>query len=850
MALTKVTGQVVNTSTDLTVGVLTATTVSVGGTLTYEDVTNVDSVGLITARNGIEVTDKGVQVGTGATVDSAAANTLTFLTGGSERARFDSNGNFGINNTSPSSYLAGSRNLVIGAGSGAAGLTVRSSTSTDGFFAFADGTTGNETYRGYIAYGHSTDSLRFATSATERLRITSAGRIGIGTDDPQQNVQIDSSTETTLSLYEGGQKFGALQAQGSSNFGTILYSYNGNPLVFSTNSGTGFTRALTIDTSQRVLIGTTTEGKEEADNLTIADSGDCGLTIRSGTSNYGAIYFSDATSGAGEYDGFFDYHHGSRYFRFGTAQAERMRIDSSGRLLLGLTSGRAVGGGTQSLAQIETTSQNGLSFVAHRGTNTSGSILVLGKSRGTSVGSNTIVANGDELGALRFAGADGTDVQSRAASIAAYVDGTPGSNDMPGSLRFSTTADGASTPTERMRIDSSGRLLLGTTTTASVAFTVYSTSNSSIQFQNSSTGTATADGFYLGNSTGTTAYVWNYENAPLTFATNNAERMRIDSSGRLLVGTISSKESLSMIQCVRSDNSTLSIFTSDVSASGQAKINLGPSNNITGAQIICDAEEDFSTGANRTGRLSFTTRLNGTIAEAMRITSNGDIRVAMANFDNSSVDGNSVNDGVVIDKSGDIKLQVARSNGTPMAVNRIGNDGNVINIRQAGTLEGSISVSSNTVSYNGGHLSRWSQLVGISTNIKSDRPTILRGSVLSNLDEMCEWGDENNEQLNRMKVSDVEGDINVAGVFQDWDDDDDTYTNDFYCAMTGDFVIRIASGVTVQRGNLLMSAGDGTAKPQGDGYIQDKTIAKVTSTTVSTTYSDGSYCVPCVLMAC
>ena len=77
MALTKVTGQVVNTSTDLTVGVLTATTVSVGGTLTYEDVTNVDSVGLITARNGIEVTDKGVQVGTGATVDSAAANTLT-----------------------------------------------------------------------------------------------------------------------------------------------------------------------------------------------------------------------------------------------------------------------------------------------------------------------------------------------------------------------------------------------------------------------------------------------------------------------------------------------------------------------------------------------------------------------------------------------------------------------------------------------------------------------------------------------------------------------------------------------------------------------------------------------------
>jgi len=159
--------------------------------------------------------------------------------------------------------------------------------------------------------------------------------------------------------------------------------------------------------------------------------------------------------------------------------------------------------------------------------------------------------------------------------------------------------------------------------------------------------------------------------------------------------------------------------------------------------------------------------------------------------------------------------------------------------------EGNISVSGSTVSYNGAHLSRWSQLAG-----GAERTEILRGSVLSNLDEMCEWGEEDNEQLNRMKVSDVEGDRNVAGVFQDWDDDDDTYTNDFYCAMTGDFVIRIAQGTTVARGDLLMSAGDGTAKPQDDDIVRSKTIAKVTSTTVSTTYSDGSYCVPCVLMAC
>ena len=47
-----------------------------------------------------------------------------------------------------------------------------------------------------------------------------------------------------------------------------------------------------------------------------------------------------------------------------------------------------------------------------------------------------------------------------------------------------------------------------------------------------------------------------------------------------------------------------------------------------------------------------------------------------------------------------------------------------------------------------------------------------------------------------------------------------------------------------------MSAGDGTAKPQDDDIVRSKTIAKVTSTVVSETYADGSYCVPCVLMAC
>ena len=107
-----------------------------------------------------------------------------------------------------------------------------------------------------------------------------------------------------------------------------------------------------------------------------------------------------------------------------------------------------------------------------------------------------------------------------------------------------------------------------------------------------------------------------------------------------------------------------------------------------------------------------------------------------------------------------------------------------------------------------------------------------------------------NEQLNKMKISDVEGDPNVAGVFVSWDNDDQTYTDDMNVAMTGDMIIRIAQGVVVQKGDLLMSAGDGTAKPQGDDIRRSKTVAKVTSNHVTCTYADGSYCVPCVLMAC
>jgi hypothetical protein len=95
---------------------------------------------------------------------------------------------------------------------------------------------------------------------------------------------------------------------------------------------------------------------------------------------------------------------------------------------------------------------------------TPGPSLVFAKSRNATLGSNTIVQNGDQLGKIRFTGADGVDFGNTAGEIQCFVDGTPGENDMPGGFAFSTAADGATGVTERMRINSNGNIMVGTTT--------------------------------------------------------------------------------------------------------------------------------------------------------------------------------------------------------------------------------------------------------------------------------------------------------------------------------------------------------------------------------------------------
>ena len=179
----------------------------------------------------------------------------------------------------------------------------------------------------------------------------------------------------------------------------------------------GSTEMMRIDSSGRLLLGTTTEGGANADDFTVATAGNTGISIRSGTTGEGNIFFSDGTSGADEYRGILRYAHNGNAMQFFTDATERMRIDSSGDVGIGEDSP------SKKLHIKTTTSDDGILLKSSTGNyftvagdanrDTDGQSLIRfeGKWNGTAVGRISMLAGADTTnkddGHIAFAIADG-----------------------------------------------------------------------------------------------------------------------------------------------------------------------------------------------------------------------------------------------------------------------------------------------------------------------------------------------------------------------------------------------------------------------------------------------------------
>jgi len=208
--------------------------------------------------------------------------------------------------------------------------------------------------------------------------------------------------------------------------------------------------------------------------------------------------------------------------------------------------------------QVEGTTGNTSTLsIARNSNDDNGPQLVLAKSNGTAGAAVTVVTDAALLGRMSFQGADGTQTVE-AARVEAFVDGTPGANDMPGRLVFFTTADGAASPTERVRIDAAGKVMMGTSTEGQNQadnFTVSDTGNMGMTLRSTNSGECSI--FFSDGTSGDDEYrgsvQYTHSTNSMRFATNAVERMRLDASGNLFVGKSASNLTNSGVEIFPAD---------------------------------------------------------------------------------------------------------------------------------------------------------------------------------------------------------------------------------------------------------------------------------------------------------
>jgi hypothetical protein len=303
-----------------------------------------------------------------------------------------------------------------------------------------------------------TPSITFTGDTNTGIYSPGADQVALTTGGTQRLAADTAAVTSTLPVVHPLGAVGTPSITFTGDLNTGIYSPAADTLAFVE----GGVEAMRIDSSGRLGIGTSpSELLHVSGGLVRLEDGASGSVIRFYKSSAQTAFISNRSFGFHDGNGLALQTSTADPIRFAINDSEAVRIDSSKRLLVGTSSARDRlfnSSGTESaLIEVEGTSQNLVFSGVRNSADVGQPYIVLGKSRGTTVNSYTVVSSGDGLGSISFQGADGSELVN-SAQISAEVDGTPGANDMPGRLVFSTTADGASSPTERMRIKSDGQL--------------------------------------------------------------------------------------------------------------------------------------------------------------------------------------------------------------------------------------------------------------------------------------------------------------------------------------------------------------------------------------------------------
>jgi len=372
-------------------------------------------------------------------------------------------------------------------------IHVHTTGSGSDYMQFTNDTTGTSASDGYVFGISGTEdvihnnfestNMNFFTAGIERFRIDSSGHLkhtGIRSGNSENKLAILSApsyntSEEDVIIYQAENEVSSNQLSiggGTSSRNAVT------ALSFRTASAvntTGGDERLRIDSTGNVIIAESMAVNRPRIVLSAPNDGTnyrhlFGANLQVNSSGTFTTPTANISGGGWEYlaANSINQHGDIRYLSAPDTNAttstpvERLRITSEGYIKIGgHSANRDVGGLSAQMVHLEGTSGAASISLINNQNSGGNSALYLGKSRGTSIGSNVILQEDDPMGSIVWCGSDGNDMISQGAVITAQVDGTPGSNDMPGRLVFKTTADGAATPTERLRITSGGDLLLG-----------------------------------------------------------------------------------------------------------------------------------------------------------------------------------------------------------------------------------------------------------------------------------------------------------------------------------------------------------------------------------------------------